>query len=115
MLESEQAQVIAGIKERHDAVDESEYGHVGVDAGDAAHDDCGSLLKIVDSQAQNNEKLLAANNVLAILVDELKADRKAQAVRLEKVESLYAIARTQVEEQAREIAVLKSFLPFGGL
>lgn len=65
------------------------------------------LRALVDSQAQKNEKLLAENNVLAILVDELKADREGQAVRLEKVESLYAIARTQIEEQAKGIERLK--------
>lgn len=64
--ESEQAQAITEIRAiRNGGEYPREYYREAID----------KALKIVDSQAQKNEKLLAENNVLAILVDELKADR----------------------------------------
>lgn len=62
-------------------------------------------------QAQKNEKLLAENNVLAILVDELKADREAQAVKIKEqaktieINAAYAIElQGKLSEQAKELA-----------
>lgn len=97
-LESEQAQTIAEIKRRHADAYIKPTGKPCEYDGHIAFEQVTELLEIVDSQAQKNEKLLVENNVLAILVDELKADREAQAVK--------------ISEQAKEIDKLKDRLRF---
>lgn len=69
------------------------------------------LERIVDSQAQKIAELSALFQKAGNGAVDLAMKCAEQAIRLEKVESLYTIARTQVEEQAKEIEMLKA----GGL
>ncbi len=130
MNESEQAQAIANIRARH-TVPDIDTGR----GGPIAHPDCVALLEIVDSQAQKIATLTQCNETQATqIARQFRAKQRVynvcranilwqreqrklqaqkiseQAIWLEKVESLYAIARTQVEEQAKEIERLKSLI-----